>query len=836
MDTQGDLYIGRVVDPQTGQTVEDPLLYDPDDLTTHGVVVGMTGSGKTGLCIDLLEEAALNQIPAIMIDPKGDITNTLLHFPELLASDFEPWVNPDEARRQDKPIEQVAVDTAALWRSGLEGWNISPERIAALKSAAHFAIYTPGADDGLPVSILASLKAPEISWETNKQIIREKISDTVTALLGLVGIKDIDPVRSREHILLSNIFEGTWSRGADLTLPELIMQVQNPPFEKLGVFDVATLFPDKERLALAMNLNNILAAPAFQSWVEGEPLEIGQMLFHPDGKPRHSVFYIAHLAEAERMFFVALLFSAIESWMRSQPGSTSLRALVYFDEIFGYLPPIGNPPSKQPMLRLLKQARAFGVGLLLATQNPVDVDYKALSNAGTWFVGRLGTEQDKDRLLDGLSTAIGGGMDRKEYDDLISRLGKRVFLIRNVHEKQPSLFQTRWAMNYLAGPLTRTQIPALNTLADARPVSAAAPKSKDEAAVAVTETKASTPAPRASLDAATILGSQTRPQVPSNVEEYWLPRNLDLDEASSISQRTLPANAEYIGLLYRPTLLAQATIRFQNRKYNLDTDVQRTVLVSDVDRRGRIEWDDYELQAFNKDMLDRESARDARFSSLDAPLSDDRALKAAKSDFQDWAYRRSQVAVRANDKLKVYAGPTVSEAEFQSMIEGAKRDALKIKVDKVVATYTRKIERIEDRLKREKQELAEDKAELSSRQTEEMGTHLETILGFLGKRRRSISSSFSKRRMTQKARADVKESEETIEEYTEQLQELEEEQARAVTSLEEEWADIAAEVTEISVSPYKKDTDVTMFGVAWFPNHVVDAEGRILEFPAFKPE
>lgn len=835
MDTQGDLFIGRVVDPQTGQTTEDPLLYDPDDLTTHGVVVGMTGSGKTGLCIDLLEDAALNQIPAIMIDPKGDITNTLLHFPELLPSDFEPWINPDEARRQDKTIEQVAVETAAMWRSGLEGWNIGPERIAALKSAAHFAIYTPGADDGLPVSILASLKAPEIPWENNKQIIRERISDTVTALLGLIGIKDIDPVRSREHILLSNIFEDTWSRGADLTLPELIMQVQNPPFEKLGVFDVATLFPDKERLELAMNLNNILAAPAFQSWVEGDPLEIGQMLFHPDGKPRHSVFYIAHLAEAERMFFVALLFSAIESWMRSQPGSTSLRALVYFDEIFGYLPPIGNPPSKQPMLRLLKQARAFGVGLLLATQNPVDVDYKALSNAGTWFVGRLGTEQDKDRLLDGLSTAIGGGMDRKEYNDLISRLGKRVFLIRNVHEKQPSLFQTRWAMNYLAGPLTRTQIPALNALAGAYPVSAALPQS-GKAAAAATEPKAGTPTPRASSDATTVLGSQTRPQVPSNVEEYWLRQNMDLDEALSTSQRTLPVNAEYIGLLYRPTLLAQATIRFQNRKYNLDTDVQRTVLVSDVDRRGRIEWEDHELQAFSDDMLDRGPARDARYSSLDAPLSDARALNAAESDFQDWAYRTTQVTVRANEKLKVYAGPTVSEAEFQSMIDSAKRDALKTKVDKVVATYTRKSERIEDRLKREEQELAEDKAELSSRQTEEMGTHLETILGFLGKRRRSLSSSFSKRRMTQKARADVKESEESIKEYAEQLQEMEEEQARAVANLEEEWADIAAEVTEISVSPYKKDTDVTMFGVAWFPNHVVDAEGRILEFPAFRSE
>jgi len=613
------------------------------------------------------------------------------------------------------------------------------------------------------------------------------------------------------------------------------MQVQNPPFEKLGVFDVATLFPDKERLTLAMNLNNILAAPAFQSWVEGEPLEIGPLLFHPDGKPRHSVFYIAHLAEAERMFFVALLFSAIESWMRTQPGSTSLRALVYFDEIFGYLPPIGNPPSKQPMLRLLKQARAFGVGLLLATQNPVDVDYKALSNAGTWFVGRLGTEQDKDRLLDGLSTAIGSGMDRKEYDDLISRLGKRVFLLRNVHEKQPSLFQTRWAMNYLAGPLTRTQIPALNGLVGAKPVAAAAPQSA-EMVTAATQPARETPTPRARQEVMTTIGSATRPQVPSEAEEYWLPQNLNLDEALAASRRTLPTTAKDLGLVYRPVLLAQATVRFRNRKYNLDTDIQRTVLVEDADRRGEVAWDDHELQALDADVLDRRPPRDARFSTLDAPLTDSRTLKAMRTDFQDWAYRATEVRVRANEKLEVYAGPTVPEAEFLAMIEDAKAELLKTRVDKVVATYARKIDGIEDRLKREERELTKDKADLSSRQTEEMGTHLETILGFLGKRRKSVSSSFSKRRMTQKAKADVQESEEAIKEYAKQLQALEEEQAEAVASIEDEWADIAAEVTEIPISPYKKDIDVTMFGVAWFPYHAIDVEGRVLQLPAFKTE
>jgi hypothetical protein len=824
METEGDFYIGRVVEAKTGDTTDAPLLYDPDDLTTHGVVVGMTGSGKTGLCIDILEEAALNGIPAIMIDPKGDITNALLHFPELRPEDFQPWINPDEARREEKTLEQAAADTANLWRNGLGSWEIGSERVARLGAAAHFAIYTPGADEGLPVSILASLQAPAIPWEENEQTLREKISDTATALLGLIGLKDVDPVRSREHILLSHIFEDAWSQGKDLTLAELIMQTQNPPFEKLGVFDVAALFPDKDRLELAMSLNNILAAPAFQSWIEGEPLDIGKLLYHADGKPRHSVFYIAHLDEAERMFFVALLFSAVESWMRTQPGSTSLRTLVYFDEIFGYLPPIGNPPSKEPMLRMLKQARAFGVGLLLATQNPVDVDYKALSNAGTWFVGRLGTEQDKERLLDGLSTAIGAGMDRKEYDDLISRLGKRVFLLRNVHEKRPSLMQTRWAMNYLAGPLTRNQIPALNELAGATTVTTSAPSAPADAPAQASAHKR--PAARA---AAPAIGSQTRPRVPAQVEEYWLPNNYTLSEAAAAGSRDLPRNYTNLGLLYRPVLLAQADIRFTNRKYKLDAELRRAVLVEEPERRGDVDWDHYGTPALDERDLDRRPAPDARFAALDPPLSDDRALKGIKKDFQDWAYHTSEIKVRAHETLKVFAGPDVPDKEFAAMCAKAAAAEREAEIKKIRAAYEKKMDSVEKKLEREERELREDKADLSSRKQEEAGTHLETILGLFGGRRRSLSSSLSKRRMTSKARADVEESEEAIAEYEEQLEELKVEQAEAVTEIEEKWAEIAADVTE----PFKKDVTVELFGVAWFPYHVVEADGRVFELAGF---
>jgi hypothetical protein len=465
LDNKG-FYIGRIFDTEKGKTTEEPLLYDPGDLTTHAVVVGMTGSGKTGLCMDLLEEAALNDIPALMIDPKGDITNALLHFPKFSSQDFQPWVNADQARREGKSVEQAATEAAQSWKEGLAQWGIGPDRLQALRDSVQFAIYTPGSDAGIPVSILASLEAPKIPWDENREALREKISGTVTALLGLVGMQDVDPVRSREHILLSNIFEHAWSQDQDLDLGELILQTQSPPFPKLGVFDINTFFPEKDRFELAMLLNNILAAPAFQVWLEGQPLDIGACFTHRMGKP-DTVFSISLILVMENACF-RLLFSAVEAWMRGQSGTATLRAILYFDEIFGYLPPTANPPSKQPMLRMLKQARAFGVGLVLVTQNPVDLDYKGLSNAGSWFIGKLQTDQDKQRLLDGLQGAS-PDLDRRTYDKMISTLGKRVFLLHNVHEKRPQLFQTRWAMNYLAGPLTRAQIPELLKLVESTP-------------------------------------------------------------------------------------------------------------------------------------------------------------------------------------------------------------------------------------------------------------------------------------------------------------------------------------------------------------------------------
>jgi hypothetical protein len=819
----GKFFIGREYDLKSGKILEALTLYDPDDLTTHGVVVGMTGSGKTGLCIDILEEAALNGIPALVIDPKGDIANLLLQFPALRPEDFEPWVDPDIARREGKSIQQIASETASLWQDGLAKWDIGQERIESVRNAVNYSVYTPGSDAGLPVSILASLKAPQLTWEENKEALREKISSTVTAILGLVGI-EADPVRSREHILLANIFEATWQQGKDLDLSELILQVQNPPFDKLGAFEVEQFFPMEDRTELAMALNGFLASPSFQTWTEGDLLDPQALLWTPEGKPRHTVFYLAHLSDQERMFFVTLLLSAVEAWMRAQSGSSSLRALIYFDEVLGFLPPVKEPPSKAPLMRLLKQARAFGLGLLLTTQNPVDLDYKALSNAGTWFVGRLQTEQDKERLLDGLESAAAGqgGFKRAEADKTISSLGKRVFLLHNVHEKAPQIFHTRWAMAYLKGPITRTQLGELNAFAGASTAGVMKEMAQMEGQ----------PIPEESQPA--LEGSLTRPALPKGIVEYFLENNLTAAAALKAEQRD-PTSVKTAGLIYRPALLAHAIARILDRKLNIDVDRTMTALVMDPDRRGVIRWEEYLSEAIPSELVDEAPLPDARFDDLEAPFTDGTMLRQLEKDYIDFVYRNLELRLPSNPILKLVAEPGTSTAEFRTQCAEAARQARDEEIDEIKDDYLTKMRAVQKKLEREERELSEDEAEHSARKMEEMATHFENVLGIFSgsKSRRRLSTSMTKRRMTSKAKADIEESKEAIDEFSRELANLEEEMEGVIDEVEERWAKAATEIEEEIFTPFKKDVMVEMFGVAWVPHWQFEADGDVFELVGF---
>jgi hypothetical protein len=608
-----------------------------------------------------------------------------------------------------------------------------------------------------------------------------------------------------------------------------------------------------------MLLNNILAAPAFQTWIEGVPLDIPQLLYHPDGRPRHSVFYIAHLSDTERMFFVTLLFSAVETWMRTQSGTTTLRALLYFDEIFGYLPPTQNPPSKQPMLRMLKQARAFGVGLVLVTQNPVDVDYKGLSNAGTWMIGKLQTERDKARLLEGLESAAAGAVDRGVYDKMISGLGKRVFLMHNVHNKGPLLFSTRWAMNYLAGPMTRSSIKDLNALAGATLQDAAAPVVSGRAAPATASAApgASAPRPGAPAAAATPapgaapappaaaparpspaqsngLGSTTRPPVPAGVAEMFLPNNLTLGEAYKTAGKTPNPAAKNLGLMYYPTILAQANVRFLNRKYALDDEQVVTALVYAPDKRGVIRWEDFRAAPVDAHALDNQPDPQGRFMPFDAPFTDGKILKSLEKDFGDWVFNTAQVTVRANDALKLFAGSQISSAQFRQQCADAARKARDADLKKSLASIDRQIKTLEEKIARTVRELERDEAELSKRKMEEWGTHAENVLGFLtGSRRRKISSSLTKSRQTAEANAEVRQGQQAIDDYKAQLADLDKERSQLEAEINQKWGELANQIDEITVTPLKKDVRVDIYGVAWLPCYILQVGEQTEALRAF---
>jgi hypothetical protein len=460
----GVFYLGKKYDIKSSQVGDELVLYDSSDLVTHAFCIGMTGSGKTGLCLGLLEEAAIDGIPVIAIDPKGDLGNLLLTFPDLAPADFEPWVDPGQARRQGTTIVELAASEAGKWQKGLGQWQQDKSRIKRFKDSCEMKIYTPGASAGIPVSILQSLACPPQTLLDDADLLRDRVAGAAACILALIGM-NVDALKSREHILLSSIVADAWKKGHDLALTELVGLIQKPPLTRIGALDLESFYPAKERMELSLAVNNFLAAPGFESWLTGVPLDIDSFLYCPEGKPRLSIFSISHLNDQDRMFFVTLLLNQILTWMRGQSGTSSLRAVLYMDEIFGYFPPVSNPPSKQPLLTLLKQARAYGLGIVLASQNPVDIDYKGLSNTGTWFIGRLQTERDKMRVLDGLESASQengkANFDRAELSETLSSLGNRVFLMNNVHEDKPVIFETRWTLSYLRGPLARQEIKRL---------------------------------------------------------------------------------------------------------------------------------------------------------------------------------------------------------------------------------------------------------------------------------------------------------------------------------------------------------------------------------------
>jgi ElaB/YqjD/DUF883 family membrane-anchored ribosome-binding protein len=825
----GAFYLGAEYDLHSGQRLENPISYDARDLTTHAICVGMTGSGKTGLCIGLLEEAALDKVPTIMIDPKGDITNLLLQFPELRPEDFHDWINADDARRKGRTLEEQAQATAELWREGLADWGIGPDRIRLLQESADFTIFTPGSDAGVPISILGSLAAPGLNFEQHTEAIRERISGTVAALLGLAGVK-AEPSRSREAILLSNIFEHFWSQGQDLDLAQLILSIQEPPVRQLGVFDVDTFYPQKDRFELAMAFNNLMASPSFQNWLQGEALDVDQLYYTREGKPRHSIFYIAHLSDSERMFFVTLLLENVLTWVRRQAGTTSL---VYFDEVFGFLPPTAEPPSKRPLLTLLKQARAFGLGCVLVTQNPVDLDYKGLTNTGTWFIGKLQAERDKARVLQGLKGAIaeaGGSGEAVDYDTLLSQLRSRLFLLHNVHEKRPVVFHTRWAMSYLRGPLTRPQVRKL-TEGQRQLFEAGTPDPPlaEPAAATVARTSEPAPAPAEVQDEPPGYSAH-QPGLDSDVSQVFLPVQLSEQAAS----RQLKADSdrswavETVRLIYEPALIGSAEVSFVDRKRKISEQIEKILVMPPPDDISQVDWDEAETLPISRDDLAREAeevgaGQGPFYAPAPEVANSARELKQIGKSLSDWLYYNSRMTITTHPQLGLFQPPDESERAFRIRLQQAAREERDEEVDELEDKYDTRISRLETKLRKQERELADDEADYQSRKQQEMIGIGETVLGFfMGRRRTSaLSSAASKRRMTGRAGRELEETKEEIEDLQKDIAEMEAEMAEATDEITHKWADLLDDLSTEELAPRRTDVNVQLVALAWLPAWLV---------------
>jgi len=789
----GVFYLGKEFDPAANAIKDDLVLYDAKDLTTHTVCVGMTGSGKTGLCLSLLEEAAIDGVPAICIDPKGDLGNLMLAFPELRPADFQPWVDPSDAARKGLTVEELAAKTADTWRKGLAEWQQEPARIARFRDAVDINIYTPGAETGLPLSVLRSFAPPPAELLADSAALRDRVGAVVSGLLSLLG-RDADPIQSRDHILLANILDTTWRSGQSLDMAGLINAVQKPPFDKVGAFDLDTFFPPKDRLGLAMAINNLLASPGFATWMKGEPLDAQRLLYTPEGKPRLSIISIGHLSDTERMFIVTLVLNEVISWMRNQSGTSSLRAILYMDEIFGYFPPTANPPSKIPMLTLLKQARAFGLGCVLATQNPVDLDYKGLANCGTWLIGRLQTERDKARVIEGLESARAGtgSMDRSTLDKLMSALTQRVFLMRNVHQDAPYLMKSRWALSFLRGPLTGPEI----TRVMARKRGAAAPASTPTAA------------PSAALAATSAAAPVTaRPAIPGDITEYFL------------EGRSGQPAAEY-----RPMVMGLAKLHFVDAKLGLDQWDTTAWLAPLGDDGKSVDWAAGSAHPDLKARLSKSPATGAAFADLPGA-----AMRAA--NYAAWGktltshlYEQARAEVFFCDAIKLASAPGEDEAQFRMRLAQSlreKRDeaveALRRKVAPKLATLQDRVARAEDKVQREQAQLSQQKINTAV----SVGAG---ILGALFGRKavsvgtigRASSAARSASRIGRESQ-DVARADESLEVVRQRLADLQAQSESEIAALAASFEGEAVALREVSVTPRKSDISVGQVALVWAP-------------------
>ena len=771
----GEFYLGR--------TEEQLFMLDSRSLLTHGVILGMTGSGKTGLGIGLLEEAAIDGVPVIAVDPKGDLGNLVLGFPEMRPEDIEPWVSADEARLKGLTAPQLAEQSAANWRQGLGEWEQSPERCNLMYKGAEVAIYTPGSTAGWPISILSSWQAPSEEVLEDGELFAGLLQGAVAGLLGLLNIK-FDPLSSREYLLLSAIFTHLWGQGQDVDMATLVGCIQNPPFAKLGLFDLESLYPAKDRFALAMAINSLVISPSFQNWLKGQPLDIQSILYTPQGKPRIAIMSIAHLSDSERMFFVSMLANALLSWMRRQAGTGSLRALFYMDEVAGYLPPNANPPSKAPIMTLFKQARAFGLGLVMASQNPVDFDYKALSNAGVWMVGHLQTPQDRAKVRSSLEAALGERAGSVDLDALLGSLAKRQFLAM-VPGQTPQVFQSRWTLSFLRGPMTREDI-------------------KRAQALIVSRQEGETQGV-ASVPAAKSWASQLRSEpagstacLPPDVPQCWV-------EADGSSNS------------YRPVLLGVATVHYNSAK--LGINASRTVVRAlQVDEAALSQdWANGFNLEIDAESLQRQGDPDLPCQEVPTLLCQAKSYRGWSKDFQTWVYRNEPLQLLSCPALKAVALADEDERAFRMRLLQTVREERDRRKDQITAKYAPKVQRLKDKVARAEnaREIQEQQA-AASRNTSLLKVGTSLLGGLFGMRKPTLTSMYSSASRTKTSSLRAQQAGERAQAAEEELKALEQQFAMELDELST-LDSLADQLEKVEIPPKKADVSVVFCGLGWIP-------------------
>ncbi|MGE4462636.1 MAG: ATP-binding protein [Arcobacter sp.] len=770
-------YIGK-------QKVENsfvPLVYKNKDLLTHAAIIGMTGSGKTGLGISLLEEAAIDNIPSIIIDPKGDMTNLLLTFPNLQGSDFEPWIEEQDAQNNGQTLKEFAINTANLWKTGLENDFQNSSRIEKLKNSADFTIYTPGSDAGVQISILSSFKAPSKEVLEDNDLLISLVNSTVSSILSLIA--EQNDSSSKESILISSIFMNYFTQSKDLTLEELITLIVTPPFAKIGIFDLETFFAQSERLKLALKLNTIIANPSFKTWIEGETLDISNLLYDENGKAKVSIFSIAHLNDSQRMFFVSLLLNQMVSWMRRQEGTTSLKALLYMDEIFGYFPPNANPPSKQPMLTLLKQARSFGIGIILSTQNPVDIDYKGLANIGTWFIGRLQTKQDKEKVIDGLSSANEGNLDKDEIMNLISSLEKRNFILKNINEDGIKIFQTRWALSYLKGPIPKDGIKKL--MSNKRTNSSSKKEEKNEDTITQIN----------------IEKGISKPIITSNLNEKYLYGSQN--------------SAYYL----QPYLICSCDIHYINSTKNIDLETTETCKIYLDEEMKNINFD--EKEEVENSNFETKERPNSHYYELPTFIQSEKELKTIEKDFVDYIYRNSKLTLYKNDELKLTSKQNESLGDFKIRLQDRLNEKIDLEVEKLQIKFQKENDSIENKLSKLYEKLEREEQQATSTTTDTIISIGTSILGaFFGKS--STATTLGKVATSARGATKILKEKNDVKYVQNEINQLEEQRNSLKTMLENEIEKINSTnlssnfpIEELFIKPKRSDIYNVKLELLW---------------------